>query len=74
MGINQKQWAGAVGAVMGIRKPRKAKESAQHSHQQTQPAICPKCKHAIQVYYTGRSLCSNVRCNYEGPGIQQVGA
>ena len=49
-------------------------EEMRHNHQHRQPAICPKCKQAIQVYYTGRSLCSNVRCDYDGPGIQQAGA
>lgn len=46
-----------------------AKDSAQHIPQQPQHKICPKCGWVVMVYETGRSLCTRVSCDYEGPGI-----
>lgn len=31
--------------------------------------ICPKCGCKIKLYYTGRNLCTSLKCDYEGPGI-----
>lgn len=49
-------------------------EETRHRLQQPQHKICPKCGCEVKVYETGRSLCTRVPCDYEGPGILRASA
>ena len=33
--------------------------------------FCPKCGWPVEKYYTGKTLCSSVKCDYEGPGVEK---